>query len=181
MNKGNAKQRLAHETKEFLVVFLLVAPFFISFATYRTYVVGESGNEHFIYATALVNALVLSKIILIGDLARLGKSSENRSLIVSTIHKALVFTLFYLAFDVLESIVGGLLHGQTLLRAVHATAATEKGRLLSRAVVIFFAFMPLFALMEIRRVLGADKFRTLFLGKREPPPPSDELGKHAAA
>ena len=73
--------------KEFLFVFLLLAPFFASFATYRIYVVGESADGYFNYGTALVNALVLSKIILIGDLAKLDKSSEHRRLIVSTLHK----------------------------------------------------------------------------------------------
>jgi hypothetical protein len=29
---------------------------------------------------------------------------------------------------------------------------------------VFFAFIPFFALMETRRVLGADRFRELFLG-----------------
>jgi hypothetical protein len=125
-----------------------------------------------------VNALVLAKIILIGELARLGKSSENRRLIISTVHKAAVFTVFYLAFHVLESAVRGLLHGQTFFGALRAATVTEGKELLSLAFVMFFAFIPFFALRETRRVLGADKFRDLFFAKRQPPS-SDEVGKHA--
>jgi hypothetical protein len=180
MNFGNSKARVAHEMKEYLVVLLLVAPFFVSFAAYRMFLLGRSGSELFAYGTALVNALVLSKIILIGELARLGKRSESKPLIVSTIYKSVLFTLLYMAFHILEGAVHGLWHGQTFLGAIHEAAVTRRAELASVALVMLFAFIPFFALREMRRVVGADRFRDLFLTKGQPPS-SDELTKHAVA
>ena len=180
MNISNSKARVAHEMEEYLVVCLLLAPFFVSFVTFRMFLTGGSGNKFFAYGTALFNALVLGKIILIGELARLGKSSESKPLIVSTIYKSAVFTLLYLAFHILESTVRGLWHGQTFLAAIYEVAAARRGELVSLALVMFFAFIPFFALREMRRVVGADKFRDLFLTKGQPPR-SDELEKQAVA
>lgn len=152
------------ELKEFLSVFVFVAPFFISFASYRIYVSGEHGNVYFDYGKALVNALVLSKVILLGELARLGKKSENKKLSISTCHKAALFTLFYLAFQAAEGVAHELLHGQKLIGAIDAEAAAGRGEFLFQGLIAFFAFIPFFALREARRVIGNEQFHQLFFG-----------------
>lgn len=164
MNISKAKQRIAHELKEYLTVFLFVAPFFLSLEAYRGYLVHDVENRLFDYGTALFNALVLSKVLLTGRLAGLGKRSESKPLIISTIHKAGVFTGFYLVFHVMERTVRGLVHGQTFVGALDALAVAGKEELLVRALVLFFAFIPLFALLETRRVIGENRFQCLFLG-----------------
>ncbi|HEY6343908.1 MAG TPA: hypothetical protein VIY49_20625 [Bryobacteraceae bacterium] len=163
MNKENRKQRIVHELWEFLTVFLFLAPFFASFATYRVYLKGGSG-ELLALGIAMVNALVLAKIILIGEMARLGRRSENKPLFVSTIHKAIMFTMLYLAFHVLEEGVRGVLHGHSFFRPL----VVEKEELLGIGLVLFFAMIPFFAMREMRRVMGADNFRHLFFGGNRP-------------
>ena len=175
-----SKAKVAHEMQEYLVVFLLLAPFFIAFVTYRIFLTGRSENAFFAYGTALINALVLAKIILIGELAKLGKRSENEPLIVSTFSKSALFTLFYLAFHILEGTVHGLWHKQTFVSAIYEATVTRRGELVGVGLVLFFAFIPFFALREMRRVVGEDKFRDLFLAKGQPPR-SDELKKQAVA
>ena len=163
VNKENRKQRIVHELWEFLFVFLCLAPFFASFATYRIYLKGGSG-ELLALGIAMVNALVLAKVILIGEIARLGRRYENKPLLVSTIHKAIVFTLFYLAFHVLEEGLRGVLHGHSFFRPL----VVEKEELLGLGLVVFFAFIPFFAVREMRRVMGEDNFRHLFFGRNPP-------------
>lgn len=163
MNKEKCKQKIVHEAGELLSVFVWLAPFFVSFATYRVYLTG--GSELLALGTSLVNALVLAKIILIGEIAKLGRRSENKPLFVSTIHKAIVFTLLYLPFHVLEEGVRGALHGQGFSRTLVA-GLLDKKELLAHGLVLFFAIIPFFALREMRRVIGADNFRHLFLGNR---------------
>jgi hypothetical protein len=84
-------------------------------------------------------------------------------LIVPTVHKAAMFTVFYLIVHILESTVRHVLHGQTFFSALYAVAVPEE--LIAVAFVVFFAFIPFFALRETRRVVGADQFRYLFLGR----------------
>jgi hypothetical protein len=165
MTRAESKRRIAHEIREFLIVFLFLAPFFMSFATFRTYVVGEPGSWYFNYGTALVNALILAKIIVIGELAGLGKRSEDKALIFSTLHKAVAFTLLAMAFHAIEGTVRGVLHGQTAFAAFYGTVVTDKGEFLGRGLVLFFGALPFFALREVRRVMGEDPFHRLFFGR----------------
>jgi hypothetical protein len=180
MNIANSKAKVAHEMQEYLVVFLLLAPFFIAFVTHRIFLIGRSGNEFFAYGTALINALVLAKIILIGELARLGKRSESGPLIVSTVYKSVLFTMLYLAFHIVEGTLHGLWHGQIFLSAIYEAAVTRRGELVAVGLVMFFAFIPFFALREVRRVVGENKFRDLFFRKGQRPR-SEELKRHAVA
>ena len=164
MNSSKAKQKITHEFKEFLIVTLFLAPFFLSFEGFKISLLHEPGNSLFKYGIALLNALVLSKVILIGELVGLGKKSEHKPLIVSTIHKAGMFTVLYVIFRMLEHVIRGLIHGETFL---HSVAIADKGVILARALTVFFAFIPLFALFEIRRVMGEHEFLSLFI-RREP-------------
>ena len=109
----------------------------------------------------------MAKVILIGEIAKLGKRSENKPLFVSTIHKAVMFTLLYLAFHVLEEGVRGVFHGQGFFRTLDA-ALLDKKEVLIRGLVVFFAFIPFFAVREMRRVMGADNIRYLFFGGNRP-------------
>ena len=170
MNKSTAWHKVVHEFQELLVVSLLVTPFFLSFTAYRRLLVHEPVSAFFDYGMALVNALVLAKVILIGEIAGLGKRVEKRPLLISTIAKALVFSVFALAFHILEIIVRGLLHHDTFGGALHGVVVAESGELLTRGLIFFFAFIPFFALRELRRVLGEVEFKDLFLGKKSRPP-----------
>lgn len=162
MTTDGLRQKLMHEAGEFLGVFLFLAPFVISFAIYQSYLRRGDAHSVFVYGTALVNALVLSKIILIGELFGLGRRSEKKPLIVPSVHKAVVFTLFYLSFRALEDTARSVFHGMRLSRALYVAVVGDRRELVARALVMSFAAIPFFALRETRRVLGPDKFYSLF-------------------
>src|SRR5215831_1034323 len=105
MDKADLKQKAIHEFREYLTVLLFLAPLFVAFSTYRMLLQGRFREGSFEYGTALINALILSKIILIGEYLRVGKRQENRPLIYSTVYKSFIFTLLVAAFHVLEDAV----------------------------------------------------------------------------
>ena len=147
---------------EFLVVFVFLAPFFLSFAAYRMYLERDFGDPWLRFGMALVNALVLSKVVLIGEMAKLGEGHGNRPLLLVTLRKSAVFAVFYLAFHVVEEGIHGLLHGEAFLDAAADVFRGPNG-LAIRMLFVFFAFIPFFALRESRRVIGEERFRDLFL------------------
>jgi hypothetical protein len=97
---------------------------------------------------------VLSKVILIGELAGLARYPEHKPLIIFTVLKAGMFTVRYVFFHVLEQTIHGLVHGETFL---HSVAIAGKGVIPARALIVFFAFIAFFALFETRRVMGKDE------------------------
>src|SRR5215471_7013160 len=162
MDKADLKQRIIHELGEYLTVFLFLAPLFGAFSTYRMLLLGQFREGSFEYGTALINALILSKIILIGEYLRVGKRQENRPLIYSTVYKSLIFTLLVAVFHVLEEAIKGLLHGEGLRGAFAALRDRGIAEVLAAGVVYCCALLPFFALREIRRVLGERRLADLF-------------------
>ena len=169
MTDSPTKQKLAREIREFLAVFLFLAPFFLAITNYRMYLQANFSHPIFAYGMSLFNAFVLSKIILIGELVHLGGRVSNRPLIFITLKKSAVFTIFYFMFHLLEDGVRGALHGKGFLDAIQAEAFTSVGGVTARLLFVFFAFIPFFALMETRQAMGMDRFHELFLGSAHDP------------
>ena len=67
----------------------------------------STGNHTF----ALINALVITKVIMIGEYAKVGRKYEARALFLSAIWKALLFGLLVFGFHVVEEVIKRLLHG----------------------------------------------------------------------
>jgi hypothetical protein len=125
--------------------------FFSAFSTYRMLLVNEFHLKYFSYGSALVSALVLSKIILLGEYAHLGRRFEGTALIVSTLYKSLAFGLLTAAFHVLEEGIKELVLRKT---PFHPGESRNLNELLARTLVMFCAFIPFFAFRETARVLG---------------------------
>jgi len=162
--KSDLKKKAAHEAKELLVIFLYLAFFFCALATYSMLLLSEYHVSYLTYGFALINALVVAKVILIGDYVHLGKRYEGRPLFVSAIVKAFLFSLLVFAFHVLEEVIKRIVHGADI-----ATASREMriDELLGRALVVFCTFIPLFGFRELRRVLGEEEFHALLFRSRE--------------
>jgi hypothetical protein len=166
-NKAGIKKKIIYETREMLLIFLYLALFFCSFTTYRGLVLDEFGISAFNYGFALVKALVLAKVILLGQHVRFARIFDDRPLIFSALYKVVVFSLFTLAFEVLEHIVGGFYHGKDLAVVFQEIISTGRYELLARGLMILFAFIPFFAFTELGRVLGDGRLGALFLRTRD--------------
>jgi hypothetical protein len=158
--KKSVKQKVVHEFKEVAILTAYLAFFFCALATYSMLLLGKFHISYFAYGTAIINALVIAKVILIGDALHAGTKYEGRALLYSAIWKAFVFGLLVFAFHILEEMIKQLIHGKDALGAFHEIRLED---LLSRTVIIFCTFIPLFIFREMKRVLGEEKFWTLVL------------------
>ena len=181
MEKAGLKQRAAHGVREFLAVFLFLAPWFLAFSTYRMLLLNRFAEEEFEYGTGLVNALILSKVILTGEYLRLGKGHEHKPLIFATIWKSFLFALAAAAFYVVEQIVRGLLRGGGFAAGLTSLRDMGAGEILGRSLVMFFAFVPFFALRETGRVLGEGKLQELFFRPKASTGPQEPQAERPAA
>lgn len=164
--KSGWKPRLVRELIAYWVNFAYLALFFGVFAWYRRLVLAEYQIEYLDYGVALIKALVLAKVIMVGDVMHLGRGLENKPLIFPTLYKALVFSLFTALFNVLERTISGLLRGGGLTGGWDELMRRGKYELLAGFLVVFFAFIPFFAFKELGRVLSEGKITGLFFRKR---------------
>ncbi len=164
MNNANTagstrKQKAVRGFKDFIVVSLYLALFFCALATYTMLLLKEyDATNSLNYTFAVVNALVVAKVILLGEMAHLGTRYESRPLYLSAIYKAFLYCLLVLMFYFVEEFVKRLIHGGAFGTAWHETRIDD---LLGRSFVIFCTFIPLFVYRELRRVLGEERFNAL--------------------
>jgi len=157
------KQKAKHELKEMIELGAYFVFFFFALAVYDMLLLGEYHVTSWNFGFALINALVITKVIMIGEYAKLGRRHENRPLIVSAIWKSFIFGLLVYGFHIIEELIKRLVHGNEL---VNTPRELRFDQLAARSLVVFCIFVPLFGFREIRRVMGVEKFRSLVFGSR---------------
>jgi len=158
------KEKVKHELLEMVWLFLYLAFFFCALVAYDTLLLKQYEVEYWNFGFALLNAAVVTKVIMIGEYAKLGTRHESKALLVSAVWKALVFGLLVFAFHVVEEIVKRLIHGVDIENASHHLRLDQFA---SRAIVVFCTFIPLFVFREFRRVMGEEEFNGFVFGTRK--------------
>lgn len=161
------KQRVLHETRRLLVYTVFFTLFFWAFATYRRLILGHYNISYIHYGYSLVEALILSKIIILGQILGIGERFENKPLIIPTLYKTFIFSIFVMAFDALEHFVIGAIHHQAFEKLYAEFMDKGIDLLRARILVMLFVFILFFAFLEIDRYMGNNKLVNLFLyGKK---------------
>jgi hypothetical protein len=87
-------------------------------------------------------------------------------LIIPTLYKTVVFTVFVAVFTLLEHGVTGLFKGHGFMGGINEYFEKGPHDFVAGALMIFVAFIPFFGVKELGRVMGEEKIRALFFRKR---------------
>ena len=155
------KKKLVNEFVEYWINLGYLAFFLVAFMWYRRLILAHHDVEYTDHFYPLIEAAVLAKVIMLGDLLRLGRRLEDKPLILTALYRTVVFSLWVVAFNVLEETARGLLHGQGVTGGFEEIASRGWYELLSRCLVMFVAFIPFFSFKELERVMGPET-RSLF-------------------
>lgn len=128
--------------------------------------------SHHFYALALINALVLAKIMLLAEAAQVGTWSIGRHLrkgplAVVILYRALLFAAILIGANVLEVVLVGAWHGKTVSEVLPEIAGGPRG-VATFAWVLFMALIPYFTYRELGHVLGEARLRGLLLAGGTP-------------
>jgi hypothetical protein len=160
------KTKLLEETKMMLLLFVYLALLLGTFLLYRRLLLDEYQIGYFHYGYNVVEALVLAKIIVLGRSLGVGERFTDRPLIVPTLYKTVCFSIFVLAFTILEHIIVGLWHGKNVPAVVAEIFGQGLWEILVRVLVLFVALVPLFAVWETGRLIGEGKLFELFFKRK---------------
>lgn len=161
-NKAGWKQRIRAEMISYWITVLYLTLYFGVFYNYRRLILARYEISYLNYGVSLIEALVLAKVILIGDLLRLGRGMENKPLIVPTLTRSVVFTIFVAVFKFMEYTVKGLIRHEGWTGGLQQFTGKAKYEFFASALVVFFTFIPFFAFKEMNRVIGKGKVWQLF-------------------
>jgi hypothetical protein len=139
---------------------------FAAFTQYRRWVLAAHDITYTNYWVAVIEALIFAKVVMIGDVLRLGRRFDHKPLIFSTLLKTFVFTLFVGAFTLIEHVIKSLWSGKGFTAGIVDLLGKGHHELLAGCLIIFVTFIPFFAFRELGRVLGEGKIWTLFFRRR---------------
>jgi hypothetical protein len=158
--RSSFKQRATHELKDYAIISVYLAVLFCAIVTYTMLLLRRYDDTSSLnYTFAIINALVIGKVILIGEMMRLGRHVETRPLYQSVLLKSVLFGLLVFLFHLLEEFIKRLIHHEPAGTVFHKLQLEE---LIARSIILLCTFIPLFAFRELRRVLGEEKLYALF-------------------
>ena len=164
--RKSLKEIIFHEMVEYWVNFCYLAVVFAAFTQYRRFVLAAHDITYTNYWVAVIEALILAKVIMIGAVLRLGRGLEKKSLIYPTLYKTVTFTVFVAVFKMIEYMIKGLWKGQGFMGGLEEFFGKGTHELLANSLVVFVAFFPFFGVKELGRVLGREKIGALFFRRR---------------
>jgi len=113
-----------------------------------------------------INALILSKVIIIGDALHLGEQLSEKRVITSALFKSAVFALLLVGFNIVEEVIVGLIHGKSIIASIPQMGGGGlEGKILV-GIMAFALLIPFFLFTELQRVLGKGKLQSLIVQKR---------------
>jgi len=160
--KARIKHTVVEETKKMLWVGLYLFAFLAALAGYRAVLLGEGGAGAWPLLHAAIEAMVLAKVMLIGNALKLGERFFQRRLFSKVLSRAFSFAVFALAFSAVEELVTGMLRGKSFDELWQELVHMGARLIIARGVVLFIFFIPLMAIWEIARGLGEGKLYEMF-------------------
>jgi hypothetical protein len=166
MKSEELKQKAKHELIEYALIVAYLAIVFAAFTIYRRLILASYDITYTNYWFALIEALILGKVIMIGRVFRLGRYLEDKPLIYSSLYKTTVFSLFCAAFTVAEHTVVGLWKGEGFAAGLHHLSQKGVHEVVAGTLMLFVSLFPFFAFRELGRVAGRDRLKDVFFMRR---------------
>ena len=160
------KERVFEEVKRFIVIFLYLWVVFALLSLHKSLVLTQRHLDYEEHTFAIINALVFAKVLLVAEDLHLGERFENKPLIYPILHKSFVFTIVLICFHILESVVVGLWHGNTIAESIPPILGWNPKGLLGVGVMCFIVLLPFFGFREVARVMGGREMQRLLFEKR---------------
>jgi hypothetical protein len=162
--KPSLKTRLYAELRKFLAIFAYLWLVFSVFLLHEWTVLASHQIGFKFYGLALVNALILAKIMLIAEAFGFANRLDDKPLIYPIAFKSIAFSALLVLAYIGEETAVGLFHGKSVAESVPQIGAGGLIGAVTIGVIMCIALVPFFAFREIARAVGTAEFRALMLG-----------------
>lgn len=166
------KEKFREEMKNFLIVFLYVWAVLGLFALHKAFILDRSPLSGQVFA--IINAVILGKVIVILEFLRVGKRLLRRPPLVRIGIKSIIFGSLLLIFHIVEEGIGGWFHGKTFAQTLAEIDGGKIIELVTLAVLMIIVLAPYFFLREIAAAIGAKKLMKFLLGQSPITPAAGE-------
>jgi hypothetical protein len=158
------KARALEEVRRFAVMFVYLWILFGLFVLNERIILGQRGIGFSSQGFAIINALVLAKVMLIAEDLKLASWLRPRPLMYPIFGESFLFTVLFICFHIAEHVVIGLFKGETVTTSVPAIGGGGLAGLITVAVIFFVALIPFFAFRAVGRELGLGRLNAMLFG-----------------
>ena len=163
--KATPGQRAVHELKEFAI---LTAYLYITLGAVilmKAAVLRDAGISFTPLGIAAVKALVLAKFMLIGK-AMIGERFNDRPLIWPTLHKAFAFLVLLVVLVIIEEVVVGLFHHQSVAASLGELTGAKLYETIAGILIMLLVLIPYIAWGVLSEALGEGRLARMFFVDR---------------
>jgi hypothetical protein len=166
--KPTLRQRGARELKELVILTLY---FYITLGAVilmKAAVLHDQGVAFVPWGIAAVKALVLAKFMLLGRAMKIGERYTTEPLIWPTLHKTFAFLVLLVVLTILEEIVVGLFHHQSVAASLGELAGAKLYESIAGIIIMLVVLIPYCAFQALNDALGEGKLARMFFVDRDP-------------
>jgi hypothetical protein len=161
VSERSLKERARDELRNYAIV---AAYLYICFAVlmfYESTLVTKQSDALFLHGLAAIKALVLGKFILIGEAIGAGSHLQIGTLAKRIASRSLQLLLVLIVLSVIEELVVGRVHGQSLAETVAGYEQRSPIAMLAKCLLMLLILVPLVAVKELNRTLGPGVLRQM--------------------
>jgi fumarate reductase subunit C len=159
--KLGLKQRVFDEVIKFLAIAFYLWVMFGVFALHESVVSAKNHIDYHFYGFAVINALILGKVMLVAEDLHFADWFKDRPLIYPILCKAVAFSVLFLVFDVLEEVLVGVFKGKTIGESIPTIGGGTPSGVFLVAVILAVALIPFFAFRAVGRAIGERELHSL--------------------
>jgi hypothetical protein len=131
------------------------------FALHESVVSAKDHIEYHFYGFALVNALILGKVMLVAEDLHFADWFKDRPLIYPILCRAIAFSTLFLVFDVVEEVVVGVFKGKTIGESIPSIGGGSPSGVFFVGIILAVALIPFFAFRVVGRAIGERELHSL--------------------
>jgi hypothetical protein len=173
--KAPLRQRAMHELKELVFITLSLYVTLGAVILMKTAVLHDQGISFAPWGIAAVKSVLLAKFILLGRAMKIGERYTARPLIWPTLHKAFAFLVLLVVLTVIEEVVVGLFHRQSVAASLGELTGAKLDEFLAGILIVLLVLIPYFAFHVLDEALGEGRLTRMFFVERRPMPTRPSL------
>jgi hypothetical protein len=168
--KAPLRRRAIHELAELAIITAYLYVTLGAVILMKVSVLRDQGVSFAPWGIAAVKAVVLAKFILIGRAMKIGERHSTRPLIWPTLHRAFAFLVLLVVLTILEEVVVGLFHHQSVVASLDELLGAKLDETLAGIAILLLVLIPYFAIRVLSEALGEGRLARMFFAERESVP-----------
>ena len=163
--KPTLGRRAVHEFKELAILTAYLYVTLGAVILMKAAVLHGAGVSFIPWGIAIVKALVLAKFMLIGR-AMIGERFNDRPLIWPTLHKSFAFLVLLIVLTIVEEVVVGLFHQQSVAASLGELTGAKLYETLAGYIIMLLVLIPYIAWGVLDEALGEGRLARMFFVDR---------------